>query len=151
MLLRSIFFVILFTFTTFVFADNSAADKPIKWTAVFSHIQPTSDSNAMKQFCINHSPTTLITTYKEINSPQGVMTLNGLNIHYLHYQTKKVHDIYFYEVVGVISGGKGKDAWHSPIHLYEQTLTPFSTIWSTWSTPNCKGIFVATPTFIKPS
>ena len=45
---------------------------------------------------------------KEAQSrPQGVMTLNGLNIHYLHYQTKKVHDIYFYEVVGVISGGKG--------------------------------------------
>lgn len=128
-------------------ADNSVADVPILWSAVFSEIQPTSGSNVTKEYCIAHSPTTLVTTYQQITSPKGVTTLNGLNIRYLDYKTEYKNDIYFYIVHGQLSGRENNVAWQMPITLYEQTLTGTSTIWTTWSTPKCKGIFIANPTF----
>ena len=129
------------------YADNSVADVPILWTAVFSEIQHTSTSNSTQDYCVQHSPTTLVTTYQQITSPKGVTTLNGLNIRYTGYTTENKNDIYFYTVKGIISGTDSQGAWQTPITLYEQTLTGSSTIWTTWSTPKCKGIFIANPTF----
>jgi hypothetical protein len=138
---------LLFALTTATYAGNSVADVPILWTAVFSQIQPTSTSGVTQEYCVKHSPTTLITTYQQINSKKGVTTLNGVNIRYLNYKTENKNDMYFYIVHGELSGKDGANEWKTPITLYEQTLTGNSTIWTTWGTPQCKGIFIANPTF----
>lgn len=128
-------------------SGNTVADVPILWTAVFSEIQPTSGATVTKDYCITHSPTTLITTYQQINSKNGVTTLNGINIRYISYSTKNMNDMYFYTVHGELTGKENNKEWRTPITLYEQTLTGSSTIWTIWSTPTCKGIFIANPTF----
>jgi hypothetical protein len=148
--MKKIYFPITFLLLIFAnsYADNSVADVPILWTAIFSEIQPTSGATASKDYCIAHSPTTVITTYQQINSKTGVTTLNGMNLRYISYSTETKNDIYFYTVHGELSGEDNNKKWSVPITLYEQTLTGSSTIWATWSTPACKGIFIANPTFL---
>ncbi len=129
----------------------SSHSPKVVWTAVFSNISPI-EKNISTAYCKSHTPTVIVTTIKQITSKQGINALNGVNIRYLSYKTVKKDNLYFNLVNAVVSGKdkKGK-SWSLPMKLYEQTLSPIGVTYTVWSTSQCKGSFLGTPTVMNPS
>lgn len=123
----------------------AAPQQEVVWTAVFSNAAPI-DSSVTQTYCDQHTPTVLVTTINQITSKGGVMALNNINVCYLSYQTVEKDHLYFNIVNAVISGEDAQGAWSTPMKLYEQTLTPVAVTYTVWSTPNCRGTFLGTPT-----
>jgi hypothetical protein len=142
-------FWIIFTSSTLAYADVKPSQHPIIWTAVFSHVMP-NKSNITMDYCQSHTPTVMVTTISQITSKTGVQALNGIWVKYLSYKTIEKDGLFFNLVNAVISG-KDKDGkpWSTPMKLYEQTLTPVGVTYTVWSTPDCKGTFLGTPTALK--
>ncbi len=124
---------------------NTPSHKVI-WTAVFSNITPL-NKNISLQYCLTHTPSVIVTTIKQITSKKGIQSLNGVNIKYLSYNTI-VKDHLYFNIVNAIVSGKDKNdkTWSTPMKLYEQTLSATGVTYTVWSTPECKGTFLGTPT-----
>jgi len=132
-----------------LFSSIVGAKETVFWTAVFDDIEPRSDEIS-KQWCIEHTPTVMVTTVDQVLSAKGVKSLNNLNVKYLNYKSEKKDGLLFNTVNAVISG-KGKDGdWSEPIKMYQQTLSESDKgkTWVIWSTPKCKGSFVGVPTVV---
>lgn len=127
----------------FIPAFAFSANKVI-WTAVFSNMTPIKN-NVSTDYCVQHTPSVIVTTIDQITSEKGVDALNGVNIRYLSYKTVVKDHLYFNIVNAIV---RGKD-WQEPMKLYEQTLAPVAVTYTTWSTPECKGSFLGTPTVVK--
>ena len=124
-------------------------EKKVIWTAVFSNVMP-ARKNVTKNYCLSHTPTVMTTTIEQITRKSGVRALNGINIRYLSYKTQHKNHVYFNRVDAVISGKDNHDrTWSQPMKLYEQTLTPIGATYTVWSTKNCKGTFLGTPTVVQ--
>ena len=140
-------FIILVLISLIATTSNAASHKPkIIWTAVFSNITPI-NNNISQSYCNTHTPTVIITTIKQITSSNGVRALNGINVRYLSYKTVRKNHLYFNIVDAIVSGknSAGK-TWSEKMKLYEQTLSPVGLTYTVWSTTNCKGTFLGTPT-----
>ncbi len=143
------FMKILIAIIMLISVTTIANANQIIWTAVFSNSSPIKP-NVSLEYCKSHIPTVMVTTIKQITSKEGVMALNGINVRYLSYKTEKKDDLYFNLVNAMISGkdAEGK-SWSAPMKLYEQTLSEVGVTWTVWSTPECKGTFLGTPTLTK--
>ena len=144
-------FIISISLVNSTFAANAnpqPAAQQIVWTAVFSNVMPT-NTKVTTEYCLSHTPTVIVTTIDQITSPQGINALNGVNIRYLSYKTQQKEGLYFNIVNAIVSGkdSAGKK-WSTPMKLYEQTLTPVDVTYTVWSTADCKGTFLGTPTVI---
>lgn len=140
---------VLLSLTSSGYAANHPKTKPtVTWTAVFSNVAPVKPFIS-QAYCLLHTPTTVITTIKQITSKNGVNSLNGVNLRYLSYKTEKKDNLYFNIVDAIVSGkNKAGKAWSEPMKLYEQTLAPIAVTYTVWSTPSCKGTFLGTPTVV---
>jgi len=136
----------LFTMTGISYASSHSGK--VIWTAVFSNFTPIR-KGITNSYCKSHSPSVIVTTIKQITSKEGINGLNGVNIRYLSYKTVKKDNLYF-NIVNAIVSGKTKQGknWSEPMKLYEQTLSPVGVTYTVWSTPNCKGTFLGTPTVV---
>lgn len=121
----------------------ACASPQVIWTAVFSNFTPIK-KGISTDYCVQHTPSVIVTTINQITSEQGVNGLNGVNIRYLSYKTIEKDNLYF-NIVNAIVRGKN---WQEPMKLYEQTLAPVAVTYTTWSTPDCKGTFLGTPTLM---
>lgn len=134
------------TISTNIFAAGSK----VIWTAVFGNIMPR-NAHTSQEYCIAHTPTVMVTTIDEITSKQGVKTLNGLYVKYLSYSHEKKNGLLFNNVNATITGHDASGTWVIPMKLYEQTLSEEDQgeTWTVWSTKDCKGTFLGTPTIIQ--
>jgi hypothetical protein len=129
-----------------VAAVASGHTPKIIWTAVFSHIQPARKGVSIG-YCKSHTPTVIVTSIKEIMSHAGVQALNSVNLRYLSYRTTHKDGLFFNVVNAVVSGHQqGEKPWSTPMKLYEQTLADAAVTYTVWSTKDCKGTFLGTPT-----
>ena len=124
----------------------------IIWTAVFGHITPLT-SQVSKSYCLSHTPTVVVTTIDQITSKKGVRALNGIYIKYKSYRGVIKHGIRFNYVNAIVSGRDKNGPWSTPMTLYQQTLSEQDrgVTWVVWSTKDCKGMFLGTPTVVKNS
>lgn len=137
--------------TLLIFKQSCAIAAPtVIWTAVFDHIIPRS-SDISQDYCLQHSPTVLVTTVKQILSKDGVKSLNGIHVKYNSYQSTKKDGLLFNVVNATLSGVDEHGKWSAPMKMYQQTLSEQDQgkTWVVWSTPHCKGTFIGTPTIKK--
>lgn len=127
----------------------ASASKTIIWTAVFDNVTPRS-AEVTLNYCLDHTPTVMVTTVSQILSKQGVKTLNGLHVKYNSYTSTPKDGLLFNVVNATISGKDQNGAWSTPMKMYQQTLSELDQgkTWVVWSTPKCKGTFIGTPTII---
>ncbi|WP_242604020.1 hypothetical protein [Legionella santicrucis] len=126
-----------------------SASKSIIWTAVFDNITPRSEDVTL-QYCMEHTPTVMVTTVDQVLSKEGIKALNGLRVNYNSYKSTKRDGLLFNIVNATISGKDSNGEWSTPIKMYQQTLSEQDQgkTWVVWSTPKCKGTFIGTPTII---
>lgn len=139
----------IFTVSLLAQLAGAATKQPtVIWTAVFSNVTPT-HAHVTHAYCRAHTPTVMVTTIKQITSKQGVRALNGVNVRYLSYDTVKKDDLYFNIVNAVVSGkNTNGSSWSTKMKLYEQTLSAVGVTYTVWSTKDCKGTFLGTPTLV---
>lgn len=133
-------------------ASTLAAEQPVKiiWTAVFSNITPRMAS-VTKDYCVKHTPTVVVTTIDQITSKDGVKAMNGIHVKYLSYNSKAKDGLLFNTVNAIVSGEDKNGKWSTPMKMYQQTLSEQDrgVTWVVWSTKDCKGSFLGTPTVIQ--
>jgi len=132
-----------------VVSVNAFAKPKVIWTAVFGNVTPRNE-NVSKAYCLLHTPTVMVTTIEQITSKKGVKTLNGLYVKYLSYKNEKKDGLLFNIVDATVSGHDVAGDWTIPMKLYEQTLSEEDqgVTWTVWSTKDCKGTFLGTPTIV---
>jgi hypothetical protein len=137
----------IFIFMMTLALSSIACAKTITWTAVFDDIVPRSEKVTL-QYCLDHTPTVMVTTVDEVLSKKGVKTLNGLKVKYNSYTSTKKDGLLFNIVNATISGKDKNGEWSTPIKMYQQTLSELDQgkTWVIWSTPECKGTFIGIPT-----
>lgn len=128
---------------------HAFAKEKVIWTAVFDDIQPRS-AKVSKAYCKAHAPTVMVTTVEQVLSKSGVKTINGLRVQYLSYKSEKKDGFLFNVVNAVIRGRDKQGSWSAPVKMYQQTLSEQDKgkTWVVWSTPQCKGSFIGTPTVV---
>ncbi|MBA2652862.1 MAG: hypothetical protein H0U73_11420 [Tatlockia sp.] len=138
-------FIIILLFNTIASAANT-----VIWTAVFNNIVPRSEKVRM-QYCLDHTPTVMVTSVEQVLSKNGVKTLNGLRVKYNSYKSSKKDGLLFNVVNATISGKDENGEWSVPMKMYQQTLSESDQgkTWVVWSTPQCKGTFIGVPTIVK--
>jgi hypothetical protein len=134
-------FILIFLFSSFVTA------KTVVWTAVFNNVMPRSEKVTM-QYCLDHTPTVMVTSVKQVLSKNGVQTLNGLHVKYNSYKSTKKDGLLFNVVNATVSGKDKNGEWSVSMKMYQQTLSESDQgkTWVVWSTPECKGTFIGVPT-----
>lgn len=130
-----------------IFYSSIVSAKTVTWTAVFDNITPRSE-NVTLEYCLEHTPTVMVTTVDQILSKEGVTSLNGLHVKYNSYKSTKKDGLLFNVVNATISGEDKDGKWSTPMKMYQQTLSESDQgkTWVVWSTPQCKGTFIGTPT-----
>lgn len=129
------------------FSSIASAAQTVTWTAVFDNVVPRSDKVTV-QYCLDHTPTVMVTTVDQVLSKDGVKTLNGLRVKYNSYKSTKKDGLLFNIVHATISGKEKNREWSVPMIMYQQTLSELDQgkTWVVWSTPECKGSFIGVPT-----
>lgn len=145
LIMKKIFIVVTILF----YSSIASASKSIIWAAVFDNITPRSEDVTL-QYCLEHTPTVMVTTVAQVLSKQGVKSLNGLRVNYNSYKSTKKDGLLFNVVNATISGKDAHGEWSTPVKMYQQTLSELDQgkTWVVWSTPKCKGTFIGTPTII---
>jgi hypothetical protein len=138
---KMLIFIVIFAFSSI------ASAKTVTWTAVFDNVVPRSEKVTV-QYCLDHTPTVMVTTVDQVLSKDGVKTLNGLRVKYNSYNSSKKDGLLFNIVNATISGKDKNGEWSVPIKMYQQTLSESDQgkTWVVWSTPECKGTFIGVPT-----
>lgn len=119
----------------------------VTWTAVFENTVPRTEKVNL-QYCLEHTPTVMVTTVTQVLSKNGVKTLNGLHVKYNSYKSSKKDSLLFNVVDATISGKDNNGKWSVPMKMYQATLSESDEgkTWVVWSTPDCKGTFIGVPT-----
>jgi len=130
-----------------LYSSIASASKTVIWTAVFDNVAPRSEDVTLK-YCLDHTPTVMVTTVDQVLSKEGAKTLNGLRVKYNSYKSTKKDGLLFNVVNATISGKNKNGEWSTPIKMYQQTLSESDQgkTWVIWSTPKCKGTFIGSPT-----
>ncbi|MBA2656701.1 MAG: hypothetical protein H0U70_06900 [Tatlockia sp.] len=138
---------IVFLLVMLLINSFAIAAKTVIWTAVFDNMVPRSEKISMK-FCLDHTPTVLITSVDQVLSKNGVKTVNGLRVKYNSYTSTKKDGLLFNVVHATVSGKDEHGEWSAPMKMYQQTLSESDQgkTWVVWSTPQCKGTFIGVPT-----
>ena len=71
----------IIVFIVTALGSSIAIGAHVTWTAVFDNVVPRSEKVTM-QYCLDHTPTVMVTTVDQVLSKEGAKTLNGLRFKY---------------------------------------------------------------------